>query len=682
MSSEQHKKFKSLAPANDVSGVEPYIEWLDEIVNDDSYGNIAVTGDLGIGKSSLIRTFECKKQYKFTYLSASDLGYRFDENQNLSAEMCQNRIEEIQSKLEKDLLVQLVSLCKHTDIPKSRFRTVPENETRCSKIKSIVYSMICGLAILCLGKLVANFFLSDADFLPTFNFVPFQFGIIVAFLGLSSVLFVYSLLKNYKLSKLSLGKEKKYSASAEIDIKNLEPETLDTHLHEILYLFEQIAEKKSHKSKKSMPVFIIEDLDRYRSDICLPILTKLKQINNMLNNRFRNQHDTYGIHYKFIYLLNDRIFDASEKDIENNKNIPYNYEDSPYKFFDIIIPVLPKLGFTNSSDTIRKRFGTAIEQDFIDEICRYVYDYRKLNDIENEFTIYKERFKSNDRISETKLLAFVIYKVFYKAKYDQLFKAKDGAPISELLKRLLMPDVYLNVYREVETLEGILEERFQDVLFDILQMTDAVKSKYKSEIVVNNPEKDYSGENLSKINLTKVDLHGRNFVNSDLSGADLSYSNLNSSDLSRANLRGTILCDADLREADLTDTDLSNANLSGADLSGANLRGAILCNADLSEADLSDTDLCNANLNGVNLHEANLSNSKLIKASLVESKLTCTCLFKSNLMMTNLTGADLTDAKLKATNLQHAQYNYKTIFPKNYKPNSHGMVEVRSSLHY
>ena len=50
--------------------------------------------------------------------------------------------------------------------------------------------------------------------------------------------------------------------------------------------------------------------------------------------------------------------------------------------------------------------------------------------------------------------------------------------------------------------------------------------------------------------------------------------------------------------------------------------------------------------------------------------------------MTNLTGADLTDAKLKATNLQHAQYNYKTIFPKNYKPNSHGMVEVRSGLHY
>ena len=88
MYSEQHKKFKSLAPANDVSGVEPYIEWLDEIVNDDSYGNIAVTGDLGIGKSSLIRTFECKKQYKFTYLSASELGYRFDENQNLSAEMC------------------------------------------------------------------------------------------------------------------------------------------------------------------------------------------------------------------------------------------------------------------------------------------------------------------------------------------------------------------------------------------------------------------------------------------------------------------------------------------------------------------------------------------------------------------------------------------------------------------
>jgi len=47
------------------NGVESYIEWLDEVIQSNSFGNIAVTGDLGIGKRSLIRTFESQKKYKF-----------------------------------------------------------------------------------------------------------------------------------------------------------------------------------------------------------------------------------------------------------------------------------------------------------------------------------------------------------------------------------------------------------------------------------------------------------------------------------------------------------------------------------------------------------------------------------------------------------------------------------------
>jgi len=47
------------------NGVESYIEWIDEVIQNDSFGNIAVTGDLGIGKRSLIRTFESQKKYNF-----------------------------------------------------------------------------------------------------------------------------------------------------------------------------------------------------------------------------------------------------------------------------------------------------------------------------------------------------------------------------------------------------------------------------------------------------------------------------------------------------------------------------------------------------------------------------------------------------------------------------------------
>lgn len=621
-----NNNLKSLAPSNMINEVESYIERLNEVIQNDSFGNIAVTGDLGIGKSSLIRTFERQKKYKFIYLSASDLGYRVDKIEF-------NHTEEIQSKLEKDLLVQLVSLCKRSDIPNSRFRTVPESESRSSRFLRFFYSIICGISVLCGGKLIANHFVTDKDYLPIINFVPWQWGMLLAFLGVTVGAGIYRLLTNYKLSKLSVGKEESYSASAEIDSKALEPEALDTNLHEILYLFERIASKKSNKHKKSMPVFIIEDLDRYRSDICIPILTKLKQINNMLNNRYRNQHDDYGMHFKFIYLLNDRIFDISENCLDSTSEAPYNYEDSTYKFFDVIIPVLPKLGFTNSSEEIKTCFGPSIDQNFIDEICCYVYDYRKLNDIENEFNIYKERFKDKNNITPTKLLAFVIYKVFYKKKYDQLYKAENGDPINDLLKYLLMPDIYQKSERNVDHFERILENYFQDVLFDILQMTEAVKNKYKSTIIATTPDDDYSGGNLSNIDLSGTDLHGRNFAGSDL--------------------RDAILIGTNLRGANLSGAILSNADMSGADLRGTNLIAANLSDAKLSSANLSSAILKNANLENVIFENANLTKSKM--------------------MGTSLFGANLTGAMLKSANLQNAKYDSFTIFPEGYSMNSRGM---------
>ena len=441
--------------------------------------------------------------------------------------------------------------------------------------------------------------------------------VLLLFWGITAGLGLYWLLTKYKLSKLSLGKEKGYTASAEIDAKTLEPEALDTNLHEILYLFEQLVSTNTNEQETRKPVFIIEDLDRYRSDICLPILTKLKQINNMLNNRFRNQNCGYGMRYKFIYLLNDCIFDVPDN---NGKELLYKYDDSLYKFFDIIIPLLPKLGFTNSSQTIREIYGDEIDQSFIDQICCYVYDYRMLIDIDNEFQVYKERY--SDAISQTSILAFVIYKVFYKKKYDQLYKGKDGEPISELLKSILMPDAYPYNERNIEPFEHILEEKFKNDLFKILQMSDAIKDKYKSEIVVKDGDTDFAQSDLSRIDLSGQDLQGRDFARAKLNGV---------------NLRG--------------------ANLSGADLSNADLS-----NADLRDADLRDANLKDADISESNLQRANLTSSKLIGASLL--------------------GSDLTGAILRSANLQNAKYNSRTKFPTSFKPAKRGMIQTNKTTRF
>ena len=407
--SENKGRFRSLSPGNDAIDVDNYVEFLHTVTTNKEtntdFGNIALTGDIGIGKSSIVRTYEKKYNYKFVYITAGDLGYRFEKDEITSlpilpkeksecstdenakgnpteAEYNQKQeknatdkpndtsdddreklIEEIQQKLEKNLLEQLIALCKNKDIPKSRFQTVPENES--AIFWKIIYPIFCGVAAFCGFKLIANKFINYNQ--VNIDFVPWTWFVLIIFISLSIGFAVRKLITHYKFTKLSLnvGKEDTGSASAEIDIDEGENASLDTNLHEIIYLFEQLAKKKRlFKCRK--PVFVIEDVDRYPAEICFPILTKFKQINNMLNSRYRLNHRGYGKHYKFIYTLNDKIFDDSQ----GNRCVS---ENDPYKFFDVIIPVIPKLSFANSLSILKNDFKdyNIDEKTFLDSLDEY-----------------------------------------------------------------------------------------------------------------------------------------------------------------------------------------------------------------------------------------------------------------------------------------------------------------------
>lgn len=108
---------------------------------------------------------------------------------------------------------------------------------------------------------------------------------------------------------------------------------------------------------------------------------------------------------------------------------------------------------------------------------------------------------------------------------------------------------------------------------------------------------DFSGTDLSYVNLYQANLRG-----ADLSGTNLLWANL-----AGANLRGARLDAADLRGATLSGADLSGASLRGAKIGGSDFSSANLRDADLSEADRTvfefeglstETNLSNTNLSG------------------------------------------------------------------------------------
>ncbi|KAL8611223.1 hypothetical protein ACOMHN_013654 [Nucella lapillus] len=208
--------------------------------------------------------------------------------------------------------------------------------------------------------------------------------------------------------------------------------------------------------------------------------------------------------------------------------------------------------------------------------------------------------------------------------------------------------------------QGVLEEaKFFGLSSLIEQLEDVIEREQppddstpitRRELVMalmvtpTNKELRCQGVNFSGANLSKLDLRYINFKyailrKANLSGANLSYCNFERADLcsatldsanllgvkvlcanmegtsmrgcnfedpagSRANMEGALMKNVDLEGSHMAGVNLRVANLKNANLQNCDLRGAVLAGADLENCDLSGCDLQEANLRGANLKGA------------------------------------------------------------------------------
>ncbi|MCB1519722.1 MAG: pentapeptide repeat-containing protein [Hyphomicrobiaceae bacterium] len=202
---------------------------------------------------------------------------------------------------------------------------------------------------------------------------------------------------------------------------------------------------------------------------------------------------------------------------------------------------------------------------------------------------------------------------------------------------------------------------------------------------------DFSGFDLSYLDLAGLDFKGARMPDADLYGTDLTGANLAGADLSHTRLDRSLIIKTDFTGANLegatmlrptvySDMQFNQAdapNFSRARLVRlrvhARLDGAIFIGADLTDADFSPheeragagtittvprNELTNADFSGAIMRSANFSQAKLsyvrfVHADLKGAKLRNTDLTGADftgadLAGADLTGADLTRAKLKA----------------------------------
>ena len=125
---------------------------------------------------------------------------------------------------------------------------------------------------------------------------------------------------------------------------------------------------------------------------------------------------------------------------------------------------------------------------------------------------------------------------------------------------------------------------------------------------------DFSGADLSGMNLQKA-----KFENANMNGVDFTFADLTGADLSEAGLASSCF-----NKATLVSTNFSRASLCGAIFRMANAEYALF-----DSANLKRTRFGLANLNGACLANADLRNAKFNEASLVWADLHFACLYKT-----------------------------------------------------
>ena len=400
--------YKDLAPNDTIENGEEYLQSLDWALQDSKIKNIALAGPYGAGKSSVIDTFLKRKDSRpfSTRIYDKFHGRRIPSSKNsLKISMAtfssslndsddSSKVKLDINEIETGILKQLFYKVKYYRIPQSRYRKLHTVDSY-----KIFFSEIILLLIIILFVFVFNFSYFSSlyeNVIQAGNRIHLSsIPTLILFSTLCLVtLWIFALIYRFILSKFSL-KQIKITASASVEASESSNESVfNKNLDEIIYFFEET---------KYQYVFF-EDLDRLDNP---ELFIHLRELNTLLNN-----DDAIKNPIVFIYAVKDDIFLGNDRT----------------KFFDFIIPIVPIINSTNSSELLLKRISSEsgnpvfqnISQETILDISPFISDMRTLQNICNEFIVYKNTLGYEISLSDDRMFAIMAFKNLYPKDFSEL----------------------------------------------------------------------------------------------------------------------------------------------------------------------------------------------------------------------------------------------------------------------
>lgn len=475
--------FQNLAPIDNVKD-EVSFKALDYALSEKKIHNVALTGNYGSGKSSVLASYTEQQKGKHQFLNISLATFAIEEKDEKTLSSQKKLPETTIHAIEKSILQQIFYRKSGECFPFSRFNRV-KNIDKAKRRWISFFILIISIASIVVAK--TNF--EQIEFFKNIKFENFTLltcllivsliaASIVAFIGLYQIIPYIS----------RIGFTKILVPKAEIELGKKDSESLlNKHLDEILYFFEVT----------DYDVVIFEDLDRFKNT---EIFIKLRELNTLLNN-YENIKRKRKI--VFIYALRDEVFRDSSRT----------------KFFDFIIPVIPVISNQNSGDVLvnlRKQNKESvlkeIDENFLEDIGLYVDDMRLLKNSVNEFKIYDQKiniedYKTNDQADATKfhdktsrdrnkIFALVLYKNLYPKDFADLICNKGELYEVFKEKKQLAGKKIKGIQGKIQLLESDLKKIGSQVLSQNIKDVNELRVLYVAKIFSKKPADNNIGNNI------------------------------------------------------------------------------------------------------------------------------------------------------------------------------------------
>ncbi|WP_313527868.1 YobI family P-loop NTPase [Anaerotignum sp.] len=434
-------EFTDLAPIDEIPNGDEYLNALGWALYNDRVKNIALAGPYGAGKSSIIETY-LKRNKKVKRKSLRISMATFIETA-MNEDGTPRKVDMEREEIEVGILKQLFYKVNYKKIPQSRYRKLHKVGWKRIWICLIGLSIILSLMAYIFfpvgfNSSINKIVTAGSSIKLSSLYSVLLFGALVLVI-LAVVAIVYrSISSHFKV------KEIKFPVDATVKCEADSNETVfNKNIDEIVYFFEET---------KYRFVFF-EDLDRLEEP---SIFVHLRELNTLLNN-----YDVIKEQIIFVYAVKDDIFSEIDRT----------------KFFDFIVPVIPIINSTNSGeiflekldDSRKKGILHEISQDFVLDVSPYISDMRILQNIYNEFVVYKKTLRTGQELNllDEQMMALIIFKNLYPRDFADIQMEKGVIKQAFIDKQEyleLKQTEILDAMDEIVTaLEGVQDEALKSI---------------------------------------------------------------------------------------------------------------------------------------------------------------------------------------------------------------------------